>query len=173
VAVGHLRAEKDPRTLFRAWSQLDRAKPIFMRHIGAPLDEALGREARRLAGNDERYRFSGPLPHGLTRAAIAHAHVLIHPSVAEGGANVIVEAVTAGTPVIASRISGNVGMLGAEYPGYFDVGDASGLAARLIQALEDPAYLRSLVAACRKRRALFSPARERRAVRSLAASVLA
>ena len=173
VAVGHLRAEKDPRTLFQAWSQLDRAKPIFMRHIGAPLDEALGREARELARVDKRYRFAGALPHGLARAAIARAHLLIHPSVAEGGANVIVEAVTAGTPVIASRISGNVGMLGAEYPGYFDVGDASGLARRLVQALEEPAYLRSLAAACRLRRALFSPARERRAVRGLVAGVLA
>jgi putative glycosyltransferase (TIGR04348 family) len=173
VAVGHLRAEKDPRTLFRAWSQLNRFLPIFLRHIGAPLDEALGREARQLARADERYRFAGALPHGLTRAAIARAHVLIHPSVAEGGANVIVEAVTGGTPVIASRISGNVGMLGAEYPGYFDVGDASGLAARLVQAFEDPAYLRGLAAACRRRRALFSPARERRAVRELVASLLA
>jgi putative glycosyltransferase (TIGR04348 family) len=172
VAVGHLRAEKDPRTLFRAWSQLDPAQPIFLRHIGAPLDEALGREARQLARTDKRYRFAGALPHGLTRAAIARAHVLIHPSVAEGGANVIVEAVTAGTPVIASRISGNVGMLGAEYPGYFDVGDASGLAARLVQALEDRAYLRGLAAACRRRRALFSPARERRAVRALVASLI-
>ncbi len=173
VAVGHLRAEKDPRTLFRAWSQLEPGKPIFMRHIGAPLDEALGRAARELARRDERYRFAGALPHGLTRATIARAHVLIHPSVAEGGANVIVEAVTAGAPVIASRVSGNVGMLGAEYPGYFDVGDASGLARRLVQALEEPGYLPSLIAACRDRRALFAPARERRALRELVASALA
>ena len=173
VAVGHLRAEKDPRTLFRAWSRIEPVKPIFMRHIGAPLDEALGREARQLARRDARYRFAGALPHGLVRAAIARAHVLVHPSIAEGGANVIVEAVTAGTPVIASRISGNVGMLGAEYPGYFDVGDASGLARRLVQALEERDYLRSLAAACRARRALFMPARERRAVRELVAGVLA
>jgi putative glycosyltransferase (TIGR04348 family) len=173
VAVGHLRAEKDPRTLFRAWSQIDRSKPIFMRHIGAPLDEALGREARELARNDKRYRFAGALPHGLTRAAVASAHVLVHPSMAEGGANVIAEAVMAATPVIASRISGNVGMLGAEYPGYFDVGDASGLADRLVQALDDPAYLRGLAAACRQRRAFFSAARERRAVRGLVAGLLA
>ena len=52
-----------------------------------------------------------PAGRRVERAAIGAAHVLIHPSVAEGGANVIVEAVTAGTAVIASRISGNVGML--------------------------------------------------------------
>ncbi len=172
VAVGHLREEKDPRTLFDAWSRLPRDAPIFMRHIGAPLDTALAREARALANRDPRYRYSGALPHGLARAAIARAHVLVHPSIAEGGANVIVEAVTAGTAVIASRISGNVGMLGAGYPGYFDVGDASGLSRCLVQALDERGYLRALKAGCASRRALFAPARERRALRQLVAALL-
>ena len=68
---------------------------------------------------DPRYRWTGALPHGLTRCAIRNAHLLVHPSLMEGGANVIVEAITAGTPVIASRVSGNVGMLGRNYPGLF------------------------------------------------------
>jgi hypothetical protein len=34
----------------------------------------------------------------------------------EGGANVISEAIVDGIPVIASRIDGSVGLLGAEYP---------------------------------------------------------
>jgi putative glycosyltransferase (TIGR04348 family) len=173
VAVGHLRAEKDPRTLFRAWSRLPADAPIFMRHIGAPLDAALGAEALETSRRDQRYRYSGALPHGLTRAAIARAHVLVHPSIAEGGANVIVEAVMAGTAVIASRISGNVGMLGRDYPGYFDAGDESGLARRLVQAFEDRDYLRKLQSACVKRRPLFAPSREQRAVRALVASLLA
>ena len=41
----------------------------------------------------------------------------------------IMEAVTAGTPVLASRIDGNIGMLGEDYEGYFPVGDAAALAA--------------------------------------------
>ena len=35
------------------------------------------------------------------------------------------------TPVLASRISGNVGMLGDDYDGYFELGDSDGLAALL------------------------------------------
>jgi putative glycosyltransferase (TIGR04348 family) len=173
VAVGHLRAEKDPRTLFRAWPHIPRDKPIFMRHIGAPLDAQLGAEAFEAARRDKRYRYVGALSHGLARAAIARAHVLVHPSIAEGGANVIVEAVMAGTAVIASGISGNVGMLGRDYPGYFEAGDESGLARRLVQALEDPDYLRRLKAACARRRPFFATSREQRSLRALVAGLLA
>ena len=172
VVVGHLRAEKDPRTLFRAWAKLPPEAPIFMRHIGAPLDKELAAEAHALARRDIRYRYTGALPHGLTRAAIAKAHVLVHPSIAEGGANVIAEAVMSGTSVIASRISGNLGMLGSGYPGYFEAGDESGLARCLVYALEDRDYARRLRSGCSERRPLFSPAREARAIRHVVAALL-
>ena len=168
VMVGHLRAEKDPLTLFRAVALLPANLPIHIRHIGAALDPRLGEAANALQRREPRYRYAGALPRGLTRAAIAAAHILIHPSVVEGGANVIVEAVTGGTAVIASRISGNVGMLGLEYPGYFEPGDESGLAARLVQAVEDPAYRRALALAAAARKTLFAPRLEARAVHRLA-----
>ena len=172
VVVGHLRAEKDPRTLFGAIRLLPPDLPITIRHIGAALDAGLGREARELQAEDPRYRYAGALPRGLARAAMASAHVLIHPSIVEGGANVVVEAITGGTPVIASRISGNVGMLGRDYPGYFEPQDESGLAARLVQATIDPRYRRALEAAAAGRKSLFAPALEARAIRRLAESLL-
>ena len=85
----------------------------------------------------------------------------------EGGANVIVEAVLSGTAVVASRMSGNVGMLGLSYPGYFEVGDADGLARQLAALCAYPSALRKLSAACAERRHLFAPATERTAVRAL------
>jgi len=173
VVVGHLRAEKDPLTLFRAISLLPRELPIRVRHIGAALDPKLGRAARALQRSDPRYRYSGSLPHGLTRAAIQAAHLLVHPSVAEGGANVVVEAVTSGTAVLASRISGNVGMLGPRYGGYFEPGNESDLARCLVQAFEDAPFRRRLTQGCAARRPLFAPAREARALEALAAALLA
>lgn len=167
VAVGHLREEKDPRTLWRALALLDPRLPVRVRHIGAALDPVLGREAAALMARDARYRWNGPLPHGLARAAIRRAHVLVHPSVMEGGANVIVEAITSGTPVVASRVSGNVGMLGGPYPGYFESGDAEGLACLLATLLERRGGLASLRRACEARRPLFTPAGEQRAIRQL------
>jgi putative glycosyltransferase (TIGR04348 family) len=173
VVVGHLRDEKDPLTLFAAIGLVPRDLPIRVRHIGAPNDEKLARAARELAARDARYTFAGALPHGLARAAIARAHVLVHPSVIEGGANVVVEAIASRTPVIASRISGNVGMLGVDYPGYFEARDARALAALLTRAWEERGYLRALRDACARRRPLFRPAAERAALRAFVGSLLA
>jgi putative glycosyltransferase (TIGR04348 family) len=172
VVVGHLRMEKDPATLFGAIRLLPRDLAISIRHIGAPLDAALGRAAQALQREDPRYRYSGALPRGLARAAMARAHILIHPSIVEGGANVVAEAIAGGTPVIASRISGNVGMLGAQYAGYFEPRDESGLAARLVQTANDPNYLRTLETAAARRKPLFAPAAETRAIRRLAEILL-
>ena len=173
VVVGHLREEKDPATLFRAVEALPASLPIRIRHIGAPLDASLGRAARALGRRDARYRYLGALPHGLARSAVAASDLLIHPSIMEGGANVIVEAITADTPVVASRISGNVGMLGSSYRGYFEARDAMGLAQLLSRAHENPGFLRSLRTACSKRRPLFDPSVEARAIRALVARLLA
>ena len=173
VALGHLRAEKDPETLFRAVALLPAGAPIHVRHIGAPLDATLGNQARALQAREPRYRYSGALPHGLARAAVKAAHLLIHPSRMEGGANAIVEAVTSGTAVVASRISGNVGMLGRDYAGYFEPGDAEGLATLLVRACEDAPFRREIEGQCRRRRPLFSPAAETRAVRRLVGELVA
>ena len=172
VVVGHLREEKDPDTVFRAVHLLPAGLPITIRHIGAALDPQLGARAEALQRSDPRYRYSGGLPRGLVRAAMKAAHLLIHSSVVEGGANVIVEAITAGTPIVASRISGNVGMLGHNYPGYFEPRDASGLATRLVQFLEDPDYSSLLRARCAVRRKLFTPRAEAKALHGLVVDLL-
>ena len=161
VVVGHLRSEKDPETIFRWIESLPESLPLRILHIGAPLDEALAAKARRLSVHGGRYHWAGALPHGLTRAAIKRADVLIHPSVMEGGANVIVEAISSGTPVIASRMSGNVGMLGKNYSGYFTVGDATALGLLINRCIDDANFLSRLNAACAARAKLFLPETER------------
>jgi putative glycosyltransferase (TIGR04348 family) len=160
LLVAHLREEKDPRTVFEAWRALPPALPATLSVIGAPLDAALGAAARALAQADPRVRVLGARPHGWTRQAIKRAHLLLVPSRMEGGANVVVEAVTSGTPVLGSRISGNVGMLGLDYPGWFDVGDATGLATLVRRAHGDRAFLAGLAAACARRAPRFEPAAE-------------
>jgi putative glycosyltransferase (TIGR04348 family) len=173
VAAGHLRQVKDPATLFAAMRLLPPELPIRLRHFGAPLERNLGDEAFALQAHDRRYLYLGAQPHARVRAAIQAAHLLVHPSLAEGGANVIVEAVTAGTPVVASRIPGNVGMLGKRYAGYFEPGDALGLAKLLRRTLREPAFLARLREQCAQRRPRFRPATEARAVRRLVAELLA
>jgi putative glycosyltransferase (TIGR04348 family) len=172
LMVGHLRDEKDPRTYFEAARRLVGRHDILLDHIGAPLDEVLGREAQTLAAAQPRYRWLGALPHAQTLARIQRAHVLVHPSRMEGGAHVVMEAVRAGTPVLASRIPGNVGMLGGDYAGCFEPGDASGLATLLQRARDDPAMLDTLRAQCERRAPLFDPERERATLRTTLASLM-
>lgn len=172
VMVGHLRAEKDPLTALSAWRSLPPAEPIHLRHFGGALDPELGAAARAFMNTEPRYRWLGPIPHGATRQAIKRAHVLLVPSLMEGGANVVVEALTSGTPVLGTRMSGNIGMLGAGYPGLFPVGDSEALAALLLRCRHDPAFLRKLNAWCRRRAPLFSPANERRALLRVVASLM-
>ena len=90
----------------------------------------------------------------------------------EGGANVVIEAVRSGVPVLASRIDGNVGLLGADYDGFFPVGDAAALAALMRRFVADAAFAAHLAAQCARREPLFRPARERRAVRALVFDLL-
>ena len=164
LLVAHLREEKDPRSVFAAWRELPRDIPARLSIIGAALDPALGDAAHALAAEDPRVQVLGPRPHAWTRQAIKRAHLLIVSSRMEGGANVVVEAVTAGTPVVASRMSGNLGMLGEDYPGYFEVGDGHGLAKLVEHAHRDVAFVDALRSACARRAALFTPEAERAAL---------
>jgi len=94
-------------------------------------------------------------------------------SVMEGGANVIVEAVASGVPVIATRIDGNLGMLGAGYAGYFPPGDERELARLLDRISHDDAFLAHLQSQCAERAPLFEPAREAGEVNRLLDAALA
>jgi putative glycosyltransferase (TIGR04348 family) len=172
VMVGHIRAEKDPLTALRALLLLPKALPVRLLHAGNALDDALARELRQLAEHEPRYHWAGALPHGLARAAMKRAHHLIHPSTMEGGANAVMESITAGTSVLASRMSGNVGLLGKSYPGYFGVGDAQGLADLLKESLNNPNFQVRLGNASQARAYLFSPDEEKRRLLALVHEVI-
>ena len=152
-----------------------------MVHIGATGDRSggsadsgsnTGADFVAAAGRDPRIELHGALPHAATRQLIKRARVLLLPSRMEGGANVIIEAVRSGVPVIASRIGGSIGLLGADYPGLFPVGDDAALAELIRRARQEPGFLAALRQHCARRSALFDPERERDAVRALAHNLL-
>lgn len=179
VMVGHLRDEKSPQTLFAAARLLKNDRTLRIDHIGEALDRDLGEQARATAADCPNYRWLGGLAHEATRRRIQRAHVLVHTSHMEGGAHVIMEAVRSGTPVLASRIAGNQGMLGDDYAGYFEPGDAAALAALLRRCRDNQAkpggqdWLMQLNAQCAQRALLFTPDAERTALRQLIAELLA
>jgi glycosyltransferase involved in cell wall biosynthesis len=85
----------------------------------------------------------------------------------EGGANVVCEAIACSVPVISSKISGSIGLLGEKYPGYFPIGDTRALAAILGRAESDAQFYDSLASWCERLAPMVNPANERRAWQDL------
>src|SRR5207302_7964265 len=69
--IGHLRAEKDPLRIVAALSYLDDIQVI---HLGAALDESLGRQALAAMQRDSRYRWLGRGPRARGRGWLGSSH---------------------------------------------------------------------------------------------------
>lgn len=171
LVIGHLREEKDPFRAALATLHLPAASRIRVTHLGRALDAAMADEASRLQAALTRWRWVGDVPHGRVLVRLAQAQLMVISSRMEGGANVICEALAADVPVLASRMPGNVGMLGEDYPGYFPVGDERQLAVLLDRAETDAGFLAVLRRHGRVRREWMRPEREAAALRDLVASL--
>ena len=159
--IGNLRSEKDPFRTALAAALLPETSRILVTHVGGARSEGFAEQAASHMENEPRYRWLGELPHWKVRRLLSRARLLVQSSVMEGGANTISEALAAGVPVVASEISGNVGMLGEDYPGYYPVGDEHALARLLERAENEPEFYARLVEGCEARRYLVSPEREK------------
>jgi putative glycosyltransferase (TIGR04348 family) len=165
AVIGHLRGEKDPFRTALALCHIDRAAPVEVLQIGGALDRAMQGECTAWEKRDLRYRWLGSLSHLRAMRWLASSHVLVVSSVMEGGANVICEAARIGVPVLASRIPGNIGMLGRDYLGYFPLFHDQALARLIERCRTDGAFYGKLKRATLHRRALFAPGAEKFALK--------
>ncbi len=157
LVAGHIRPEKDPRTAFLAFHQAfpegwavradGRMVPVRLIHIGAEQDKALAKEIAYLATQFPGVRLEGTVSHAQAMRQMTQVHALIQPSIAEGGALVVSEAVACRLPIIASDIAAHLGQLGTTYPGLFPVGNVSALAETLRRYVADEGYRQSLLTA--------------------------
>jgi putative glycosyltransferase (TIGR04348 family) len=160
LVIGHLRAEKDPFRVALATAHLPGDSKIKVTHLGSALSEEMAKTAELAQSKLPRWHWAGEVPHKAVLKRLARAHLMVISSVMEGGANVICEALAAGVPVLASHMSGNIGMLGEDYPGYFPVGDERRLAKLLSMAENNPDFYADLLAHAGQRRALMRPEQE-------------
>jgi putative glycosyltransferase (TIGR04348 family) len=164
---GHLREVKDPFRLATALAHLPPQSRTRGVQLGGAMTDSMAHEARAWMRREPRYRWLGEMTHGQALRRLARSRLMVISSRTEGGANVVTEALAAGVPVIASRIPGNIGMLGRGYAGYFSFGDERALARILWRAESDPGFYARLKRQCAARRTLTRPAREKAELRKL------
>jgi putative glycosyltransferase (TIGR04348 family) len=165
--VGHLRAVKDPFRAAMASRLLPRSSRIRVIHLGKSLSESTNARARREMMHNPRYKWLGEVSTARVRRVMSQCRLFVISSKMEGGANVLGEAIVAGLPVLASRIAGSVGILGEDYPGYFEVADTGELARLMARCETDSEFLADLSRRCRDLAGLFDPAQEKAALREL------
>ena len=165
--IGHLRPVKDPFRVALAVRGLPPSSRIRIVHIGAALSGPMADRARREAASNRRYRWLGEMPHWKARKMLARARMLVVSSKLEGAPNVASEALAASVPMISTKISGMVGLLGENYPGYFPVGETADLTSLLHRAETDARFYRSLKQGCRRAKPLVDRRREKESWRRL------
>jgi putative glycosyltransferase (TIGR04348 family) len=169
--IGHLRDVKDPLRAAAAARLLPASSRIRVVHIGAAYTPQWADKAKAEMAANPRYTWLDDVPRAVVRNVLRRSHAMVLSSRSEGGANVISEAIVAGVPILASRMDGNVGLLGADYPGYFPVGDTQALARLLWRIEADARFVARLRRAIARRAALFKPEREIAAWRKLLAEL--
>ena len=130
--------------------------------LGGALTDDMKTQADAEAATNPRYRWLGELPRWQALRVLARSRMLVLTSEMEGGANVICEAIACSVPVISSRISGSIGLLGEDYPGYFPVGDTQALADLLMRVETDTAFYDTLKIRCERLKPIVDPNRERK-----------
>jgi len=161
--IGHLRTVKDPFRTAMATRLLPPSSRIRVLQVGGAMTDAMAARARKEMRINERYEWLDEQPRARVRRILAKSRLCVLSSRMEGGANVLSEAIMASVPILASRIDGNVGILGADYPGYFAVGNTKQLVQLLTRAETCAEYLAELGARVNNLVPLFSPLREEQA----------
>lgn len=155
--VGHPRPVKRPFLTIESVSKHPEWEDLEVWLIGKALDDESRRKAEEWGEKDARFRWFGGLPREEALKLLAKSNLTVNSSVSEMGANAILEAMTIGVPVLASRVEGNEGLLGEDYPGYFDEDELE----NVLQAVVDKRVdLKEWVRLATERLPLFSRERE-------------
>ena len=142
LSVGHLVLRKGFHHLVRAFPRVLAAHPnARLAIVGAPGEEGDSKETIERAiqdcGIEERVILKGAVAHEELSPWYSAADVFCLPSEKEGRANVLLEAMACGTPIVATRVWGTPEILSDETLGILvDSVEPAPLGSALLQALE-------------------------------------
>lgn len=158
--IGHMRPVKDPFRAAKAARLLAPSSKIKVKQIGGALSEDMEAQALDEAKSNPRYKWIGEVPRWKALRLLSRCRLHVLSSEMEGGANALCEAIACSVPTLASRISGSIGLLGEDYPGYFEVKDTEGLASLLERAENDPDFYGALKRWSERIKHIVEPAHE-------------
>ncbi len=151
-SVGRMVPIKDYGTLLRAMNRLvDRGMNLQALLVGeGPKLESLKREASESPALRGRVKFTG----ASDRVAelLNAMDIFVLPSLREGMSNTLLEAMSCGLPIVASRAGGNEETISDGQSGFlFDAGDDQALADRIERLVVNAELRRAMSEAARNR----------------------
>ena len=148
--VGRLSPEKNLGSIVDAAARLANHFELRLTFVGdGPARADLEAETRR---RNVAAEFVPVVEHRRVPAFLTAADAFVLPSYTEGHPKILLEAMSAGVPCIASDVTGNRAIIETGVSGLlFDLGDPGALAGALARVLGDPASARELGARARAR----------------------
>ncbi len=159
LCIGRLSNEKGHEYLLKAIAAIAAAAPREFRLdlVGTGVLRSSLEDTARSLGIAERCRFLGS--HADVRPFFAEADAFVLPSLSEGSPNVLLEAMAARAPILASAVGGIPELVG-DCAMLVPAGDTAALAAGMLQFLNDPQVGERLAAKAFERvRRKFTPER--------------
>jgi glycogen synthase len=115
---------------------------------------ALACQAQEFGG---RVHFTGFMPHAAIPAVLAHADLLVLPSLYEDLSSALIESMAAGLPLVATRVGGPGDLVRHGVNGLLVASrDPAALASAIGQILADPATAARMSAAARSTAAAYA-----------------
>jgi len=159
VAIGTLEPRKNFAHLVGAFGELAAGHPdvrlVIAGHDGPARPEIIAAIARLRAGVRERVVLAGGISDAGRRALLEKAALLAYPSIYEGFGFPVLEAMTAGVPVVAAR-AGSIPEVSGDAALLFEPTNEHDLAREMDRVLTDDAIRSELVARGRDRVHAFS-----------------
>ncbi len=148
TVIGNLIALKNVDVVIRAFASIpetvDRPQLLI---IGAGPEMGRLQSLANELGIGDRVRFTGQVPPEQVTEQLASSDLLVLASAGEARSSVVMEAMAAGVPVVASDIEGVRELIADGERGLlFPVGDVARLAACMQRIMDDPALGRRLAA---------------------------
>lgn len=171
IVLGHLRPVKNPFHLVGIVARHPEWTDVRVWQVGAALSREMTAQALEWEAKDDRYDWCAELPREEGLRLLKRSRLLVNSSRLEGAPSAILEAMHFGVPVLASRVEGNIGLLGEDYEGYFDPENEAELEELLGRAREQPGFLDQLQSRGRERCVLFSREREIKGWKALLAGL--